>query len=95
MLKWLKRSFADKEDKTSSKRITGFWFVILTTLVVLAGVWNIAQCKDLPTNYLYFLMIMLTAVLLLFMVITTENIIQVVKAIRNNSSKVHDLSDRT
>ncbi len=87
MLKWLKKSFESLENRASSKKLTGFWLVILTTFVVFAGIYNVVECKDLPTNFLYFLIIMLTSVLLLFMVITIESIIQFIKAVRNTETK--------
>lgn len=86
-MQWLKSSIEDKESKTSGKRLTGFWFVVLTTFIVFAGIHNTYVCNNLPTNYLFFLIIMVTAVLLLFMVITVENIIQILKIIRNKENK--------
>ena len=86
MIKWIKLSFQGRDAKTSSKRITGFWFVVLTTLIVFAGIHNIYTCNDLPTNYLYFLGIMVTVVLLLFMVVTFESITDLVRAIRNKDN---------
>lgn len=84
MTNWLKKSFEDYSSKASSKRLTAFWLVALTTLLLLAGIRNIYLARDISVNYLYFIMIMLGALMLLLMVITVENIIQLIKAIRGN-----------
>jgi Na+/alanine symporter len=82
-MNWFLSTICDKDGKPSCRRLTGLCFVILTTLVVLSGIHNIYVCKDLPTNYLYFLLIMVIVVMLYGFVITFEKIIEILKVIRN------------
>lgn len=81
-MKLLYQCLVGRNGRPSGRRLTGMWFVILTTLVVFAGIHNIYVCRDLPTNYVYFLLIMVTVVMLYGLVITFDKIIGLIKAIR-------------
>lgn len=95
LINWVKQTFEDLRGKPSSRKITGFWITVLTTYTVVwyqylifgfaSGKWQVNEytVTILDANYALILLL-LSALLLLFGVITVEALVSLVRGNKTN-----------
>ncbi len=94
-INWLKKTFEDNKGNPSSRRTTGFWIIVLTTYAVLWYqylIYGFASGKFIVNEYTVtildanyaLIMLLLSAALLLFGVITIEALVNLVRGNKTN-----------
>lgn len=94
-INWIKKTFEDNKGNPSSRRTTGFWIIVLTTYAVLWYqylIFGYASGKFIVNDHTVVLldanyaliMLLLSAALLLFGVITIEALVSLVRGNKTN-----------
>ena len=82
---WLKPSFEDSRNTSSSKRLSAFWFIAIVTFGNVIYVWKWGS--EFAQNYNWWVGIHLVFILLMFGLINIDQILKGISMVFNRGSK--------
>jgi len=85
MLKWLQPAFSGNDDKTSSRKLSSFVFMLL----IVSTTSKLLLKDDVSIYHVYILVILVATFLLLVGILTIQNIVDILK----NGDKLKTLKD--
>ena len=98
LLSWLRPSMEGKDGKSSARALTNFWYVLLNTILslgVLYLVYYIIKLEQVNTEavnalwaLIWLIVIFNVTILVIFGIVTAQNINEGIRAIRGNNEAI-------